>query len=123
MRQYVCGLISCAGLAGVVVALICAAGCENAELNGEGALAIAPATTTFATSNQVVTLTVSAVDAEAQTIFQPLSWSVSDASLGDVVSTAGLTAIYRGTSKKGSNVITVRDREDAIGTAVVAQDW
>jgi hypothetical protein len=55
------------------------------------------------------------------TLFLPLEWSVSDPSLGTIISSAGFSAVYRSTGKVGDNVVTVRDQGDAAGTTVVVQ--
>jgi hypothetical protein len=41
--------------------------------------------------------------------------------LGDIKSSAGVTAIYQSTGKAGNNVISVRDQGDSEGVAVVTQ--
>ncbi len=51
----------------------------------------------------------------------PLVWTVSDPALGGIKSSAGVTAIYESTGKRGNNAITVRDQGEAEGVAVVSQ--
>ncbi len=115
-------IFSGAGLVGMVAMWLITTGCEKADLNGENALVVTPGETTLSSVNQIVTLTVSAAATNTRPIIQPLSWSVSDDSLGDIVSAAGLTAVYLSSQKAGNNIITVRDQQDAVGIAVVVQD-
>jgi hypothetical protein len=51
----------------------------------------------------------------------PLVWTASDAALGGIKSSAGVTAIYQSTGKVGNNVITVRDQGESEGIAVITQ--
>ncbi|NQU40777.1 MAG: hypothetical protein HQ523_12555 [Lentisphaerae bacterium] len=53
------------------------------------------------------------------TLYLPLKWSVSDASLGSVTGQGGLTALYQSNDGVGINTVTVRDQADAEGFGVI----
>ena len=91
------------------------AGCENGD--GTTGLAISPQQTSLTTSNNSVVLTVSSN--AVGDLGLPLTWTVSDPSLGNVIGQGGYSAVYTRTSKNGSNVITVQDQMGAQGVAVM----
>ena len=49
----------------------------------------------------------------------PLEWTVSNPDIGHIEGSAGVTAIYVGHGKLGTNAIVVKDRGKAEGAAVV----
>ena len=59
---------------------------------------------------------------EGQELFLPLVWSVDDPSLGNITSSAGLTAIYESSGATGVNPVKVRDQAGSEGVAVVIQE-
>lgn len=67
---------------------------------------------------QTVTFTASA---EKGDLALPITWSVRDATLGKILSSAGATAVYQSTVKVGDNTVTARDQSGQEGTAVINQ--
>jgi hypothetical protein len=90
-------------------------GCEQAKNISN--VDVEPSQITLAGSSNVVQFTASTSGALAL----PLTWSVSDPSLGGFSSTAGSNAFYVRSVKNGDNVIFVRDQFDVQGSAVVSQ--
>lgn len=106
-------------LAGLIGTLI--VGCESTETTGSAITVTLSASTI--TGKGAVTLTAASSGGTntATSLALPLVWTVSDASLGDIKSSAGVTAIYESSGKVGNNAITVHDQGDSEGVAVVAQ--
>ena len=96
-------------------------GCESTETTGSAITVTLSASTI--TGKGAVTLTAASSGGTNATtgLALPLVWTVSDASLGDIKSSAGVTAIYESSGKVGNNAITVHDQGDSEGVAVVVQ--
>lgn len=105
-------------------------GCETIE--GGGGLNVSPAAVTLEASNSVrsVAFTVGGTSTDTNGLVNligvgelsvPLTWSVSQPSLGHITSVAGLHAVYIGSGGKGVNVVTVEDQYGAQGVATVTQ--
>lgn len=108
----------------VVVGCICVGamlqtGCEEAE--GLDGLTIDPSSATLTTNGQTVVFTVTG-GITNRTLALPLSWSVSDGSLGQILNSSGYSATYqRNGDALGSNTITARDQYENEGYATVRQ--
>ena len=101
----------------VTLGALAIVGCENTS-NGT-VITVTPSKVEL--SGDVVTEVFTASPAsDKTTLFLPLQWKVSDATLG-VIDGAGWTAVYRRTGNVGVNVITVSDQAESDGTAVVTQ--
>lgn len=123
IQRYACGLLL---VASVAVAAVLLVGCETG--GASASLTVDPSSvdlTGAATNSATFTFTVVASTNDTVTGLRPLSlpltWTVSDPSLGSIVTSAGLSAGYVPTSLSGVNVITVRDQYGAEGVATVAQ--
>lgn len=73
-------------------------------------------TTTTGTGTQTFTATGGLRD-----LSLPLTWTVSDSSLGSIASSGGTTASYVRTDRSGDNSIQVEDQYGARGVATVRQ--
>jgi hypothetical protein len=107
-------------LAGVIGMLI--VGCESTETTGSAITVTLSASTI--TGKGAVTLTAASGGGGTNTtagLALPLVWTVSDAALGHIKSSAGVTAVYESSGKVGNNAITVYDQGDSEGVAVVVQ--
>ncbi|MFT5123276.1 MAG: hypothetical protein ACI9TH_002541 [Kiritimatiellia bacterium] len=93
------------------------ASCETSSGSNTG-LTVAPSSTELEGESAVL---FTASGGSNITSFLPLRWSVGDPSLGNIVSSSGLSAVYRSTGRAGSNSITVRDQADNEGLALVNQ--
>jgi hypothetical protein len=113
---WVLGAVIMLGVAGVVLT-----GCESTGTT-DSAITITASSSSI-TGKAAVTLTAAAGGGTNSTtsLALPLVWTVSDVSLGDIKSSAGVTAIYQSTGKVGNNAITVRDQGSSEGVAVVTQ--
>lgn len=94
-------------------------GCESTD-SESSAITVTPAQTQVTDRLATVSLTAASADATMELVL-PLVWTVSDASLGSIKSSAGLTAVYESNGRVGNNTITVRDQNDREGIAVVNQ--
>lgn len=109
----VCVLLVAAGLVAMV-------GCESNDPGGS--ITVTPATWTSTSANEAHTFVASAASSNA-VLQLPLVWTVSDPTKGSIVSSGGLSAVYkRNGSAAGGNAITVRDRADIEGVAAVTQE-
>ena len=54
-------------------------------------------------------------------LVMPLMWSVSNPSVGGILSASGLSAIYESNGTRGQNSVTVVDQSDAEGVAAIEQ--
>lgn len=54
-------------------------------------------------------------------LYLPLTWTVSDPTLGTIVSRSGSTAVYESKDKTGNNYITCRDQSGAEGVVAIYQ--
>lgn len=103
------GLVLAAGLAVLT-------GCESAD--GLSGLTISPESVTLSTESNTVVLAVVGV---SNSLALPLEWSVSDGSLGSIVSSSGYTATYRRTDANGTQTVTARDQYKNEGYATIEQ--
>ncbi len=114
-----------------VVAIGSFIGCETIE--GGEALSVSPSVVTLGESNGVrsVTFTVGGTSTDTNGLTTiiggvgelsvPLTWSVSQPTLGHITTTAGNQAVYISSGGKGVNVISVEDQYGAQGLATVTQ--
>ena len=93
-------------------------GCEEAK--GVGGLEVDPATVTLGTNDASVVITVVGGIADSS-LAMPLAWEVSNASLGQITASSGLTAVYRRLDANGVNTVTVRDQFGKEGYATITQ--
>lgn len=109
--------IKCAALisGAAAIGLLLAVGCE--EAGGLGTITVTPKTVTMRGTYNTEIFTASTDGA----LSLPLTWSVSDATLGSIVSSSGSNAVYRRTARVGSNVIIVKDQYNSEGYASVSQ--
>lgn len=115
-------------VAAVAVAGGLMAGCDDAET--DSALQIVPANSVITGQGTTLFLTASdpdAVDASATNLndmaILPLQWSVSNPTLGRILSSAGYNAVYESHGGRGQNIVIVTDRFGREGLAVVNHRW
>lgn len=103
-------------LAGWMVAMT---GCEDAE-TASAALSLSPpdAELTGRGATQVFTASVTV---EEEDVYLPLQWSVSNPSLGGILSSSGMSAVYESNGTIGQNVVICRDALGREGLAAVNQ--
>ena len=98
-------------------------GCESTTT--DTGITVAPSTATISGPSTGVVFTASCsgtgTNGINKDLYLPLEWSVSNPSLGNIMSSVGFTAIYESTGAKGRNAITVRDQGGAEGVALVNQ--
>lgn len=102
----------------VLSLLLTQTGCEEAK--GVSGLAVEPATVTLSTNDTSVVLTVIGEGADS-TLSLPLEWEVSDSSLGEILASSGVTAVYRRNAADGVNLVTVRDQFSREGFVAITQ--
>jgi hypothetical protein len=108
-----------------IVLLVIMTGCEDAETGS--ALSVTPSevnvTGVGATSYFTVAARVDAGEAtnRNEEIIYPLVWSVSNPTLGGMMSSAGDSAVYESNGRKGQNVVFVKDGFGREGLAVINQ--
>jgi len=109
-----------AAVAGIVGSAMILAGCEEAK--GTRALTVSPSFVDLAGagSTNAATQTFTVADG-LRDLSLPLTWSVSDPSLGYIGRQGGISASYVKTKAHGDNSIIVRDQYDAEGVATVRQ--
>jgi hypothetical protein len=104
------------------------AGCETWS-NDDRGIAITPAAVQLTNDfNWVVTFHAgeeqtgtNSVATTNTSLFFPLKWSVSDPSLGAILSSEGSSAIYQSYAHRvGVNVVYCRDQSERVGSAAVA---
>jgi hypothetical protein len=111
---------SVAGCVMLMAAVIGIVGCESTDTTG-AAITLTPSSATITDKDGSVVFVASAASTNV-TLYLPLVWSVSDPKLGTIVSSGGLTAVYRRDgSDKGGNGVIVRDQVGAEGVAAVNQ--
>jgi len=93
-------------------------GCESTSTSSN-VITMTPSSVTLNASNLLAAFTVE-VGTNSPLVL-PLTWSVSDASLGTIISSAALTASYQSTGKTGANTVIARDQAEAEGAAAVIQ--
>ena len=101
----------------VVLGGIIIGGCESTQTSND-VMAVTPASVTLNVSNLVAAFTVTA---GSNALVLPLEWSVADASLGKISSSASLTAVYESSGATGANTVVVHDQTQAQGAASVIQ--
>jgi hypothetical protein len=102
--------------AGGMALFILAAGCES---TGGGRTIFVEPSSAVLTEQEAVPFTAM-VDTNAPLVL-PLAWRVSDPSLGSIIGTGGLSAVYESNGMVGNNVITVTDQGEAEGIVLVTQ--
>ena len=107
-----------AASAGILAVAWLLAGCEGSSTNR--GITLSPSSVALTNRTGAVTFTAAAVDTN-QTLFLPLEWQVSDPSLGRIVSSFGITAVYEGFGGQGNNTVIVKDQSDSEGVALVQQ--
>ncbi|MEI6789412.1 MAG: hypothetical protein WCL49_13125 [bacterium] len=111
-----------AGLAAVlsVMAIGVWTGCESA--GGTGGVSISPANPVLGSSSSNTTAVVFTASVSGQ-LALPLAWSVSNPTLGTIISASGSNATYKANEgRTGDNIVTVKDQYDNQGSAVVTQN-
>ena len=93
-------------------------GCDDAEKGN--ALSIDPASSDVSGRGATLLLTAM-VAVEDEEVILPLAWSVQNPSLGGILSSAGMTAVYRSSGAIGQNVVFCKDRFGREGLAVINQ--
>lgn len=116
--------ISCLSVVFVCFAIVSLSmlqmGCEDAK--GLEGLTIDPASATISTNGMTKILTVTG-GITNRDLALPLVWSVSDGSIGQIVSSSGLTATYRRNSGAGSqNTVTAIDQYENEGYATIRHE-
>lgn len=111
------GAIACA------LAAMLATGCEDAET--ESGLTLTPASSELIGQGATVLLTAElAVEPGTNVhdqVILPLTWSVSNPSLGGILRSAGYTAVYESNGRIGQNVVICRDGFGREGLASINQ--
>lgn len=98
----------------VVAALLLTTGCEDdSSLSGDE-YSISPSSKTMSTDDESVVL-------EAVGGSEPMTWSVSDDSLG-TVSGSGRSVVYTRTSSSGVNIVSVEDSQTWTASATITQN-
>lgn len=103
------------GLVIVAVALL-QNGCEEAK--GLLGLTVDPASVTLSTNGQIQVFAVTGVTND---MALPLTWTVSNEGLGQILSSGGYSAVYQRLAPNGVNTLTVRDQFDNEGLASIRQ--
>jgi len=109
-------------LAGVVLVMAAGVwtGCESAG-NTDG-LSISPSSPTLGSGSSNSTSAVVFTVGVRDSLALPLQWSVSNPSMGGIISASGSNATYvANAGKTGDNIITVQDQYGNKGSAVVIQ--
>lgn len=102
-----------------VVGGLMMAGCESTS-STDSAISVTPSSAELSSSNNTQIFTASVASSNVALVL-PLMWSVSDASLGTIKSSAGVTAIYESKGGEGNNTVMVHDQASAEGVAVARQ--
>lgn len=110
MRQFVTMPVVLFACAALGVGLL--TGCEDSDLTGNE-FQISPSSVDMSTDDTSVTL--EAVGGE-----EPMSWEVSDESLG-TLSGSGRTVVYARTAQSGINAVTVTDAQTWTATCQITQ--
>lgn len=102
----------------VMLGLSMLAGCESA--NGLAGVQLSPSSATISPTSNSVTF-VATLNVTNTTLALPLTWSLANGSLGRIVGSSGLNAVYVGNGQAGNNVITVKDQYGNEGAASITQ--
>jgi hypothetical protein len=127
------GMMMWASRAVVVCSVVCGVAllsamvaCEKTERGA--ALMVTPDVSSVNTAGQQVLLTASvdgaanaAISNVVNELLYPLVWSVSIPEYGQIISTAGNTAVYRCDTRHSRNVVTVHDQAQREGMAII--EW
>ena len=98
------------------------AGCESTSTTDSVMTITAPTgALPLTASNRTVVLTANLQFATNRTAVLPLTWSVSDQSLGTIKQSEALSAVYESTGTPGNNTVTVRDQTYAEGILLIPQ--
>lgn len=120
MKKIILRWFSCSALLCLAVALVGVVftGCESAE--GLEGLTIDPSYVELGPGSNAVVFTVASVtNSTARDLDLPIAWSVSNPSLGNIVSSSGYTARYSGGRGGGVNTVTARNQYGDEGRATV----
>ena len=98
--------------------LLC--GCESSKTD-QDVILVTPSSTTLSNGVGTVVLTASVGTNATQQLFLPLTWTLSQPTLGHIEAQAGTSAVYVGSGQRGSNAVTVKDRGKGEGVAVIYQ--
>jgi len=110
--------VSVAGLVAAVLVASLQVGCED---TGTVALTVTPDYVNISSTSSNTMQTFTVTDG-LRDLSLPLTWQVSDPSLGSIAGAGGNSASYVRTSNThGDNAITVRDQYGAEGVATVHQ--
>lgn len=122
MHQFALTMVMIAAVA----ALLGTVGCE--ENTQRLAITVSPSSATLGGESNLVNSVVftaspvqGVINTNPAALHYPLTWTVSDDSLGVITGSGGNSAVYTRTGGDGVNTITVRDQGDAEGVAVVTQ--
>ena len=96
--------------------LMSISGCEDRDTDKN--ISVTPQSTDLIGTGDTVVLV--AADPVSD-IVMPLVWTVSNPSLGGIMSSSGDSAVYESNGTRGQNSITVRDDSEREGVAVVEQ--
>jgi len=104
----------------VLLGTFMVSGCEDGA--GTTALVVTPVEVNLTSSSFSNTVTFSVSSNSLRELSLPLAWSVSNPFLGNIASSAGVSASYSRTpGRHGVNVVIVKDQYDAEGLATVRQ--
>lgn len=102
---------------GVGVAALVGTGCESTN-NDEQTLIIDPPSTTAV--GRVSIALVARASSTNTIVVLPLAWSVENASLGRILSSGGMGAVYESYGKYGANAVIVRDESGQEGVCAIS---
>ncbi len=116
MRTRGCAVALVVGL----VPWLLGSGCEKVATTG--VLEVTPPVSQLV-EGQAVRLTVALPESERESrnLYYPLQWSLDDPGLGSLVEVGGNAAVYEAGPLEGVNIVTVRDKFGAAGSAVITQ--
>ena len=107
----------------VMFASVVLLGCEETQQRRE--LSVTPNTAELSRAGDRVVLTALVPDVRAAAtntvsgLLYPLEWSVTDSTMGRIVSSTANAAVYECTVGDGENVVVVRDQGDREGLATI----
>jgi len=95
--------------------------CERSSTSGD-TIVLTPSSATLENGSGSVLFTATSPTNAPGPLFLPLEWTVDNPALGTIQASAGDSAVYTGIpGAHGANTITVRDRANAEGLALVTQ--
>jgi len=101
--------------------LALAVGCEGSSTSAT-VIVLTPSSATLVKGEGSVLFTAGVSTNSPAPLYLPLEWTVDNPELGTIQESAGVTAVYTGIPGAiGSNTVTVRDRANAEGLALVSQ--